>query len=297
MKILVSGPNGLIGSRLIPLLTQEGHETISLSRSPGPGRVTWDPASGRLDPAVLEGLDGIVHLAGETIAGGRWTPARKEAIRRSRIEGTTLLARAAASLSRKPSFFITASALGYFGDRGDTILDESAPPGGGFLSDTCREWEAAAEPARIAGIRTLALRIGLVLTPDGGALAEMLLPFRLGLGARLGNGRQYWSWITLQDIVRAIQHLIRTDTLEGPVNGVTGAVTNDEFTRTLNRVLGRPGFLPAPAFALRLLLGEMADPLLLFSTRLVPKRLIDSGFSWHDRELEPALRALLKRPR
>jgi len=296
MRLLVSGPAGLIGTPLVERLEREGFEVRRLSRSPGLGRVTWNPTTGQLDPGALDGVHGVIHLAGESIAGGRWTPASKAAIRASRVMGTTLLARAAAAARPLPRFFLSASALGYYGDRGESLLDESAPPGTGFLADVSREWEAAAAPAREAGIRTAAIRIGLVLSPEGGALREMLLPFRLGLGGPLGNGRQYWSWITLDDVVAAFDHVARTDTLDGPINAVTGAVTNREFTRTLNRVLGRPGFLPVPAVALRLLLGEMADPLLLAGARLVPGRLVDSGFRWNDPELEPALRRLLDRP-
>lgn len=293
MKILVSGPNGLIGTQVVALLKSQGHEPVPLSRTAGPGRVTWDPGAGRLDKAALSGIDGIIHLAGENIAGGRWTPARKEAIRSSRVVGTNLLARAAAALQPRPAFFIMASAQGYYGDRGDTPLDESAPAGTGFLADVGREWEAAADPAREAGIRTVPLRIGLVLSPRGGALKEMLLPFRLGLGGPLGSGRQYWSWITLDDVVAAFDHLIRTPSLSGPVNGVAGAVTNREFTLALARSLGRWTFPSVPRLALHLLLGEMADALLLGSMRLVPQRLTESGFRWKDPELEPALRRLL----
>lgn len=293
MKILVSGPNGLIGARLVSRLSGEGHDVIPLSRAPGPGRIGWDPAAGRLDTSAMSGLDGIIHLAGESIAGGRWTGARREAIRRSRVDGTRLLARAAAALRPRPSFFLLASAQGFYGDRGDTPVDETASPGSGFLADVCREWEAAADPARQAGIRTVPLRIGLVLTPEGGALRQMLLPFRLGLGAPLGSGRQYWSWITLDDLLGAFDHLIRTATLEGPVNGVTGAVTNRDFTRALAAALGRWTIPAVPRPLLRLLLGEMADALLLTSTRSVPRLLTESGFRWSDPELAPALRRLL----
>jgi uncharacterized protein (TIGR01777 family) len=296
MLILVSGPTGLIGTALVERLERDGCEVRRLSRSPGRGRVTWDPAAGRLDPGAFDGVHGVVHLAGESIAEGRWTAARKAAIRESRVAGTDLLARAAAAATPRPRFFVSASALGWYGDRGDTPLDESAPAGMGFLPDVCRAWEAAAAPARAAGIRTAAVRIGLVLATEGGALKEMLPPFRLGLGGPLGSGRQYWSWITLDDVVGAFTHVIRTETLEGPVNAVAGAVTNREFTRTLNRVLGRPTFLPVPRLALRLLMGEMADGLLLASARLVPRRLADSGFRWNDPGLEPALRRLLDRP-
>jgi uncharacterized protein (TIGR01777 family) len=296
MRILVSGASGLIGSALVPVLERAGHDVLRLSRRAGPpGVVAWDPDAGRLDPSAIDGIDAVVHLAGENIAGGRWTPARKAAIRSSRIRSTDLLARTVAGLDRPPSVFVSASALGYYGHRGDERLTESSPPGSGFLAAVCREWEAATAPAEAAGIRTVHLRIGLVLAREGGALAEMLLPFRMGLGGPLGSGRQWWSWIALEDLVRAFEHALAVPELRGPVNGVAGAVTNREFTKTLCRVLRRPMFLPVPRFALKLLLGEMAEALLLASARLEPDRLRATGFRFGHAELEPALRELLER--
>lgn len=296
MRIVISGASGLIGSALVRELTAGGHEVLRLSRGGGaPGTVPWDPAAGRLDPRALEGVEAVVHLAGENIAGGRWTPARKAAIRDSRLRSTDLLARAVAGLERPPRVFVSASALGFYGDRGDERLTESSPPGRGFLADVCREWEGASAPAEAAGLRVVHIRIGLVLARQGGALAEMLLPFRLGLGGPLGSGRQWWSWITLDDVVGAFRHALVDESVRGPVHGVAGAVTNRDFTRTLCRVLRRPMFLPVPRVALRLLMGEMADALLLASARLEPGRLRDTGYRFRDPELEPALRRLLAR--
>jgi uncharacterized protein (TIGR01777 family) len=296
MLILVSGASGLIGSALVPALEASGHRVLKLSRRPGGADTReWDPDAGRLDPRGLVGIDAVIHLAGENIAGGRWSAARKAAIEESRVRTTGLLARTVAALEPPPSAFVSASALGFYGDRGDERLDESSPPGEGFLADVCRKWEAATAPAEAAGVRTVHLRLGLVLTPRGGALAEMLLPFRLGLGGPLGPGRQWWSWITRDDVVGAFQHAVATPDLRGPVNGVAGAVTNRDFTRTLCRVLRRPMFLPVPRAVLALLLGEMADALLLASARVEPGRLAATDYRSKDPDLEPALRRLLAR--
>lgn len=297
MKVLITGSSGAIGAALAPRLERAGNDVVHLSRRPGgPGRSTilWDPAAGRIDAAGLEGVDAVVHLAGENIAGGRWTPERKRAIRESRVFGTGLLAERLAGLSRRPRVIVSASALGWYGDRGSEILTEDSAPGRGFLADVCREWEAAAGPARAAGIRTVHLRIGIVLTPESGALKEMMTPFRWGIGGPLGHGRQWMSWITLHDLVRAFEHLLGAESVSGPVNGVSpGAVTNAEFSRTLARVMRRPGLIPAPAIALKLLVGEMAEALLLSSARLAPTRLLSSGFVFDQPALEAALRELL----
>jgi uncharacterized protein (TIGR01777 family) len=269
MRILVSGSRGLIGSALVPLLTTGGHEVVRLVRGSGQGagetRV-WDPSAGRLDPAVFDRVDAVVHLAGESIAG-RWTASRKERIRESRVRGTRLLAERLAALDRPPRTLVCASAIGYYGHRGDTSLREDSPAGSGFLSDVCREWEAAAEPARKAGIRVLHLRFGVVLSPAGGALARMLLPFRLGAGGMIGGGKQFWSWIALDDAIGAV----------------------------LARVLHRPAFLPMPRIIARVALGEMAQALLLASTRVEPAALERSGYAFRHPELENALRHLLGR--
>ena len=299
MKVLISGSSGLVGSALVRLLEGSGHEVVRLvRRTPDPGGGTaanWDPAAGTIDAAALEGLDGVVHLAGENIAGGRWNQALKERIRSSRVDGTRLLAETLAGLDRPPQCLLSASAIGFYADRGDEQLDESSPVGAGFLADVCRAWESAAEPAREAGIRVVNLRIGVVLASDGGALKKMLLPFKLGLGGRVGSGRQWWSWIAIDDVVGAIQHALLTESLTGPLNLVApNPATNLEFTKALGRVLRRPTVFPMPAFAARLALGEMADELLLASTRVDARRLTDSGYEFRCPGLDGALRHVLE---
>ncbi|MDT8436032.1 MAG: TIGR01777 family oxidoreductase [Gemmatimonadota bacterium] len=302
-RFAVSGASGGIGSALCALLSTGGHRPAALVRSEtsrvppaAAGTVEWDPAAGRVDAAGLEGTDVVVHLAGEPIAAGRWTDATRHAIRDSRVEGTGLLARTLAGLDRPPRVLICASAIGLYGDRGDEVLDEGSPPGEGFLADVCREWEEAADPARAAGIRVVHIRFGLVLWPGFGALQRMLVPFRAGVGGRLGSGRQFWSWVSLDDVLGAILHCAARDDVEGPVN-VTAPrpVRNAAFSRTLARVLGRPACVPAPAAVLRLALGEMADALLLAGARVDPARLRQGGYEFLDPELEPALRHLLGR--
>lgn len=298
MKVLISGSSGLIGSALAPFLSAQGHTITRLVRSAGnhENAVSWDPQAGTIDSTRLEGFDAVVHLAGESIAGGRWTAARKARIRDSRVEGTRLLATALAGLERRPRVLVSASAMGYYGDRGDEVLREDSPPGTGFLADACRAWEQAADPAREKGIRVVNLRTGLVLAGAGGALPKMLPPFKLGVGGVVGSGRQYWSWITLDDEVAAIHHVLVSESLEGPVNAVVPrAVTNREFTQSLGRVLSRPTLFPLPAFVARLALGEMADELLLASQRLEPARLMASGYPYRFPDLEPALRHVLGR--
>ena len=299
MKILVSGSTGFIGSALVPFLTSDGHSVVQLLRKPvatvNP-TLTWDPAAGRLDAAAFEGFDAVVHLAGESIASGRWTAAKKERIRSSRVDATRLLCNALARLGRPPKALICASAIGYYGDRGDEVLREESAPGRDFLAGVCRDWEAACEPAARKGIRVVNLRFGVVLGRGGGALARMLPPFRLGLGGRIGSGRQYMSWIALDDAVGAVQHALATGALRGPANAVAPrAVTNQEFTRTLGRTLGRPTLFPMPAFAARLAFGEMADALLLGSARVEPARLLASGYRFRHGDLEGSLRHLLDR--
>jgi uncharacterized protein len=297
VKVLVSGSTGLVGTALVSSLPAAGHGAVRLvRRDPKPGEdvVRWDPSEGSLDPARLEGIDGVVHLAGENIAAGRWTAERKEQIRSSRVGSTHFLAQSLAGLNRPPRALICASAIGYYGDRGDETLREESPPGSGFLSDLCQAWEAAAEPAARKGIRVVHLRFGVILSAAGGALAKMLPPFRLGAGGILGSGRQFMSWITLEDAVGAIQHVLITEALRGPVNVVSPhPVTNREFTKTLGRVLSRPTLLPMPAAMARLLFGEMADALLLSSARVQPARLLAAGYRFRHADLETALRALL----
>jgi hypothetical protein len=300
MRILVSGSSGLVGSALLPVLRSAGHSVGRLVRvgaaTPGPEDAAWYLAGERIDSAKLDGFDAVVHLAGENIASGRWTEPVKERIRRSRVDGTQLLSRALAKLERPPKVVVQASAIGFYGDRGDQVLTESSPRGQGFLPAVCVAWEAAAEPAEKRGIRVAFLRFGVILSPGGGALKKMLPPFRMGVGGVIGDGSQYMSWITLDDAVGAIRHALSTEGLHGPVNAVSPQpVTNRGFTKTLGRVLGRPTLFPMPAFAARLAFGEMADALLLASARVVPDRLRGTGYAFKHPDLEPALRHLLAR--
>ncbi|MCG3180259.1 MAG: hypothetical protein BIFFINMI_02617 [Phycisphaerae bacterium] len=297
LRIAITGATGLIGRRLTPFLTTGGHEVLAVTRRPPPGSgaIAWDPAAGRIDAAALEGLDAVVHLAGENIAG-RWTASRRRRILDSRTGGTRLLAEALAGLKRPPRVLVSASAIGYYGDRGDELLSEQSRPGEGFLPEVCVAWEKAADAARAAGIRVVHLRIGIVLAADGGALARMLPPFRAGMGGRLGGGRQYMSWIAIDDLIGAIHFAIMSDGLTGPANAVAPqAVTNWQFTRALGRVLRRPTVTPLPGFAIRVLLGQMGRDLLLASARVQPARLTAAGFEFQHPDLEQALRSELGR--
>ncbi len=297
MKVLVSGASGLVGSALVPFLTAGGHRVTRLVRSqprPGVAEIHWDPAAGVQDLRSLEGMDAVVHLAGENIASGRWTAARKARIRDSRVTGTSTLCETLTRLAQPPKVLVSASAIGYYGDRGAEPLWENSAFGTGFLPEVCRVWEEATQPAVHKGIRVVLLRIGIVLSPAGGALAKLLFPFKLGLGGIIGSGKQYMSWIALDDVAGAIHHALVTDTLQGPVNAVAPfPVTNREFTKTLGWVLGRPTVLPLPAFAAHLALGEMADALLLASTRVEPKRLLATQYAFRCPELDGALRHVL----
>jgi len=299
MHILVSGSSGLIGSALIPALAAEGHRATRLVRSMPVSRredrILWDPTASILDGPSLEGFDAVVHLAGENIAGGRWTIERKARIRDSRVNGTRLLAERLAELKQPPKVLISISAVGYYGDRGNETLTEASPPGSNFLAGVCREWEAATEPAAQRGIRVAVLRCGVVLSPAGGALAKMLFPFRMGVGGIVGSGKQYFSWICIDDVVRVILHALSADSLRGPINTVAPKpVTNAEFTRALGQALGRPTIVPMPAFAARMAFGEMADELLLASARAAPVKLLASGFVFRHAEIESALNHLLQ---
>ena len=297
MHVLVTGATGLVGSALIPFLTTEGHRVTRLVRSQaGEGMVRWDPEAGILNGADVEGLDAVVHLAGENIAGGRWTAAQKARIRDSRVRGTELLCETLARLDQPPKVLVCASAIGYYGDRGEEALTEADAPGEGFLPEVCRAWEGATEPAARKGIRVVNLRFGVVLSARGGALAKMLLPFRMGVGGVLGSGRQYMSWIALDDAAGVIHHALVTDALRGPANAVSPQpVTNREYTKTLGRVLRRPTLFPMPAFAIRLAFGEMGDALLLSSQRVAPRRLEETGYVFRFPDLEGALRHVLGR--
>jgi uncharacterized protein len=294
-KVLVSGSSGLIGSALCSLLATKGYQVTRLVRNASSGEceIAWD-LSQPLSPESVSGFEAVVHLAGESIVG-RWTAEKKAAIRSSRVAGTKNLAKALAEASQRPKVFISASAIGYYGNRGQETLREDSPVGRGFLADVCREWEFATNTAADAGIRIVQTRFGVVLSREGGALAKMLPPFRLGIGGKMGNGRQWWSWIDLQDVAGAIEHIIKTNSLHGAVNIVApNPVTNAEFTRTLASVLSRPAIFPMPAFAARLALGQMAEELLLASQRVEPAKLIARGYVFKQPNLRQSLEALLK---
>ncbi|TCJ19448.1 TIGR01777 family protein [Rubrobacter taiwanensis] len=296
MRVLVSGASGFLGSALRESLEADRHEVVKLTRRPpaaGERAIRWNPAAGSLNVSVLEGMDAVVHLAGENVAG-RWTAAKKARIRESRVGGTRLLAESLARMQNPPGVMVCASAAGYYGDRGDEVLTEESPPGSGFLAEVAREWEAAADPARQKGIRVVHLRFGIVLSPEGGALRLMLLPFRMGLGGKLGSGRQYMAWISLPDAVGAVRHALDTGELEGPVNAVAPhPVRNEEFTRTLGRVLSRPTPFTLPEFAGKLVMGEMAEEMLFVSQRVEPVRLLETGYGFKHPRLEEALRDML----
>jgi len=295
MRVAVTGASGLVGSALIASLRDDHHEALRLVRGAATSadEISWEPAAGAIDAARLESVDALVHLAGEGIAEKRWSDEQKRKIRESRVVGTRLVAETVAKLARKP-VLVCASAIGFYGARGDEELDESAAPGTGFLADVCRAWEAAADPARAAGVRVVHARLGVVLSKKGGALAKMLTPFQMGVGGKLGTGRQWMSWISLEDVALALRHALATSSLEGPTNVVApNPVTNAEFTKLLGHALHRPTALPMPAFAARLAFGEMADALLLTGQRVVPKRLLASGFEFRDRTLAGALDRIL----
>ena len=293
-RVLVTGASGLIGTALAPSLEQSGAQVVQLTRRPAESsaQISWNPRT-LLSPKTVSGFDAVIHLAGETVVG-RWTPEKKRAIRESRVLGTGNLAHALAGCSSKPRVFLSASAVGFYGNRGDEVLTEESPTGTGFVAELGDEWEAVSRIAADAGIRTVNLRIGVVLTANGGALGKMLTPFKLGLGGRIGSGRQWWSWIHIDDIVGAVHHALRTESLSGPVNLVApNPVTNREFTRVLAAVLHRPALAPLPAFMARIALGEMATELMCSSQRVIPRRLQESGYSFRFNDLRPALEELL----
>jgi uncharacterized protein (TIGR01777 family) len=297
-RIVISGASGLIGTAISPSLEQSGAQVLQLVRSPArsPARSTeqvgWD-SKGQLSPAAVSGFETVIHLAGESVMG-RWTPAKKRAIRESRVEGTRKLASALAQAAVKPKVFVCASAIGFYGDRADEILTEDSASGQGFLPEVCREWEAASSLCAPAGIRTVNVRFGLVLSREGGALAKMLPLFKLGLGGRIGSGKQWWSWVHIDDVVGAIHHAVQTPELSGPINVVSpNPLRNQDFTRLLASVLGRPAFFAVPAFAMKLALGEAARELMLASQRVLPERLKTTHYTFRFNDLQPAFESLV----
>ena len=296
MKILVSGSHGLVGKAFISSLTADGHEIVRLVRNKpsGAGEVEWRPNQDKLDASNLESLDAVVHLAGESIASGRWSEEKKRAIRDSRVKGTTLLSDALARLSHPPSVFVSASAIGYYGNRGDELLTEKSAPGNDFLANVCVEWENATQRAIEKGIRTIHARFGIILDANEGALAKMLTPFRMGVGGRLGSGKQWMSWIAIDDVVNGLKFLISENTTSGAVNFVApNPVTNAEFTKTLGRVLSKPTLFPMPEFGVKLAFGEMGEALLLSGQRVKPDVLEQKGYRFDWPTLDAALRHLL----
>lgn len=292
MKILISGSHGLVGSALSSSLRSEGHEVFGLvRRAPhSQSEVEWYPERGSLALSRLEGMDAVVHLAGESIAEGRWNDEKKKRIRDSRVKGTTVLSEALSNLKTPPKVLISASAIGYYGSRGDLILTEQSAPGNDFLAGVCVEWEKATVSARQQGIRTVLARFGIILSVNGGALKKMLPPFRMGVGGRVGNGQQWMSWIALDDVISGLEFVINNELLDGPVNFVApNPVRNAEFTKTLGKALSRPTIFPIPEFGVRLAFGEMADALLLSSQRVRPEQLATAGYQFKYPELGPAL--------
>ena len=293
-RVLISGASGPIGTAILSSLAAHEWKVIRLVRGApaGPDQVTWDPLR-PMRPQQVSGFEAVIHLAGESIVG-RWTAAKKKRILDSRVQGTRHLAEALAEAPQRPRVLITASAIGFYGDRGEETLREDSQPGAGFLPQVCREWEGAAEPAEEAGIRTAQLRFGLVLSPTGGALQKMLTPFRLGLGGNIGNGRQWWSWIDVQDIAGVVLRVLNSE-LSGAINLVSPSpLRNAEFTKTLAAVLSRPAIFPVPAFAARLAFGQMADELLLSSQKVEPAKLLAAGYQFRFTDLKSALVEILK---
>ncbi len=292
MKVLVTGATGFVGTPLVKALWSQDHHVVRLLRKNATSNsdILWDPDRGLLEADALEGIDAVIHLAGENISSARWTPSVKKKILESRVRGTKLLSETLARLKTPPKTFISASAIGYYGDRANEVLTEESAPGKGFLAEVCVAWEKSMEAAKKTGIRTASTRFGIILSPNGGALKKMLLPFRLGLGGPIGDGKQYWSWISLDDVVGGLLHVLKTTSLSGPVNFVSPETqTNAEFTRALGEALHRPAVLPLPAFAARIALGEMANELLLASNRVEPRKLAQSGYAYKHPTLKKTL--------
>jgi len=299
MKILISGSHGLVGTALIKALETDGHEIFRLVRHypNSEAEIEWSPDRYSIQLARIEGFEAVVNLAGESIAEGRWTDEKKRRIRESRVKGTKLLGDALANLTKPPQTFICASAIGYYGNRGDETLTESSAPGDDFLAEVCVDWEKATALATEKGIRVVNARFGVILDAHGGALAKMLPPFRMGIGGKIGSGKQWMSWIALDDVVGGLKFALANETLRGAVNFVApNPVTNSEFTRTLGRALSRPTLFPIPAFGVRLLFGEMGEALLLGGQRVEPERLKSSGYPFQYSQLESALRGVLQKP-
>ncbi len=298
LTVAITGASGLVGTELSARLNSVGHAVVPMTRKATGGAdhaIIWDPVRGVVNPQQLESVDAVVHLAGENIAAGRWSAARKDRIRTSRVDGTRALVRSLAGLGHRPRTLVCASAIGFYGDRSDEILTESSVAGSGFLADLCSAWESEAMAAAEFNMRVVCLRIGVVLSPKGGALAKMLLPFKLGFGGVIGSGKQFWSWIGLSDLVRTMEFCIENENTRGPVNAVSPQpLTNYDFTKTVGRVLHRPTVFPLPAFVARIVLGEMAEPLLLASVRVVPEQLQAHGFQFGQPDLTSCLEHELK---
>lgn len=296
MKVAVTGASGLVGTELCKQLGSDGHTVVPVIRcEANHDQISWKPSEGKIAASEFEGIDAVVHLAGENVAEGRWNAEKKRRIMDSRSKSTRLLSKTLADLKEKPKVFVCASAVGFYGDHRQDAVDEDSGPGEGFLADVCKAWEDACKPARDAGIRTVNLRIGVVLSKHGGALAKMLTPFKMCAGGIVGSGKQVWSWVSVHDVVGAIKHAIENESVNGPLNATSpNASTNYEFTKALGHVLGRPTIMPLPAFAAKLVLGEMAEALLLSSSRVIPKKLQQTGYQFKHEDLEATLRALLK---